>query len=136
MRGITSLNKNFQFQNVYRRGKNFVSPHVVTYVLKKKGGGLRYGITTSKKIGGAVERNRARRVIRAAFFENLPSAQGSYDIVFVARQPAVRIKSSIMAEDIKYHLEQAQVIKYQNVNGNNRGQIGDKEDTAFLNKLL
>ena len=71
-----------------------------------------------------MERNRARRVIKAAFFDNLPSTQGSYDIVFVARQPAVRIKSNIMAEDIKCHMEQAQVIKYQNDNGNNRGQIG------------
>ena len=49
-----------------------VSPVVVTYVLKNRAGTVRVGITTSKKIGGAVQRNRARRVIREPSGSLLP----------------------------------------------------------------
>ena len=58
--------RNTDFARAYRRGKNYVSPFLVTYVVRRRSGGVRMGITTSKKIGGAVQRVRARRVIRAA----------------------------------------------------------------------
>ena len=52
----------------------------------------RIGITTSKKTGNAVERNRSRRVIRAAYSALEPSISGSYDFVFVARSKTSRVK--------------------------------------------
>ena len=65
---IVSLKENRDFRRLYTRGKSFVSPSLVTYVMKnRRSGGIRVGITTSKKIGNAVTRSRARRVIREAF---------------------------------------------------------------------
>lgn len=104
------LNRNFQFQSVYRNGKNFVAPLVVTYVAKRRRGGIRYGITVSKKIGGAVERNRARRVVKAAAGEILSQAGGSFDIVFVCRQATVSAKSYQVASILQKHLRKAGVI--------------------------
>lgn len=104
------LNRNFQFQSVYRNGKNFVAPLVVTYVAKRRRGGIRYGITASKKIGGAVERNRARRVVKAAAGEILSQAGGSFDIVFVCRQATVSAKSYQVASILQKHLRKAGVI--------------------------
>ena len=42
--------RNTEFARAYRRGKSYVSPFLVTYVLRRKSGGVRLGITTSKKI--------------------------------------------------------------------------------------
>ena len=59
-----TLKDNRDFSRLYRRGKSFVGPVLVTYVLKNKSDNLRFGITTGKKIGKAVRRTRSRRVIR------------------------------------------------------------------------
>lgn len=69
------------------------------------------GITASKKIGNAVERNRARRVIREALRKIDMSKAGSYDIVFVARSKTVRKKSTDIYEIMLPMLRNAGVIK-------------------------
>ena len=79
------LTRNNEFARAYTRGKSFVHPHVVLYVNKNRLGRTRVGITASKKIGNAVTRNRARRVLRAALYEVLPPDVGGYDLVLVAR---------------------------------------------------
>ncbi len=69
-------------------------PALVTYVMKNRAGFCRIGITTSKKIGNAVQRNRARRVIREAYRQLAPQISGGYDIVFVARTRTHHVKST------------------------------------------
>ena len=54
----------------------------------KRMGYTRLGITTSKKIGKAVQRNRARRLIKTAYRNLLPEIAPGYDIVVVARTKA------------------------------------------------
>ena len=56
----------------------------------------RIGITTSKKIGNAVQRNRSRRVIRAAWLDIARDAEfcGCWDFVFVARNKTKFLKST------------------------------------------
>lgn len=87
------LNTNSDFRRCYGRGKVYTNPALVIYVLRNRAGICRIGITTSKKIGNAVERNRARRVIRAAA-ERLPDFSCGCDIVFVARSRTIRTKST------------------------------------------
>ena len=48
-------------------------------------GHTRIGLTATKKVGHAVQRNRARRVMRAALSEHLAQNIGGYDIILVAR---------------------------------------------------
>lgn len=67
MTEIVKIKENRDFRRIYSKGKSFVSPVLVTYVLKNRTKNVRYGITTSKKTGNAVQRNRSRRIIRAAF---------------------------------------------------------------------
>ena len=107
---ITSLNCNTDFRRAYSRGKVYTNPALVTYVSRNRAGICRVGITTSKKIGNAVERNRSRRVIRAAFRTALPQVEGSWDIVFVARSKTKYLKSTQLETIIFNHLKQAGVI--------------------------
>ncbi len=78
--------------------------------MKNRAGICRVGITTSKKIGNAVERNRARRVIRAAYRSIEAQVSGNYDFVFVARSKTIFTKSGDLAKVMLAHLEKAGVI--------------------------
>ena len=66
MEKINSLTRNSDFRRAYTKGKSVVTPLVVVYLTRNRVKARRVGITTSKKIGNAVQRNRARRIIRAA----------------------------------------------------------------------
>ena len=106
------LKQNSDFRRAYGRGKSYSDPALVTYVLKNNRAGIcRMGITTSKKIGNAVERNRCRRVIRAAFRELVPQIAGGYDFVFVARTKTKFIKSTQVKKVMLQQLIKAGVIK-------------------------
>lgn len=89
----TTLCENKDFRTLYYRGKSQVHPALVTYVRKNRLGVPRVGITTGKKLGKAVQRNRCRRVIREAFRPLLPRV-GGVDIVFVARTRTLNYKST------------------------------------------
>ena len=106
------LKQNSDFRRAYGRGKSYSDPALVTYVLKNNRAGIcRMGITTSKKIGNAVERNRCRRIIRAAFYEISPMIDGRYDFVFVARTRTVNKKSTDIQKIMLQQLKKAGVIK-------------------------
>ena len=79
------IRRNSEFGRVYARGKSYVNPALVLYVLKTRGRNTRVGLTATKKIGHAVQRNRARRVMKAAIDEHLDYNIGGYDLIFVAR---------------------------------------------------
>ncbi len=68
---------------------------MVIYILKNNLGITRLGITTSKKIGGAVARNRARRILREAANVCIAEDLG-YDVVLVARSDTTKSKSTIL----------------------------------------
>ena len=91
-----SLKRNNDFLRIYRRGKSVADSHVICYASPNRLGKVRLGLTTSKKIGNAVARNRARRVLRAAFREVLPQISGGYDIVLVARTKTTFTKSTAL----------------------------------------
>lgn len=71
---------------------------------------MRYGITTSKKIGCAVERNRAKRVIRSAFSQIEDRLNGNYDIVFVARTKTSKVKMQQVLEQMEKQFKALGVI--------------------------
>lgn len=78
--------------------------------MKNRAGICRIGITTSKKIGNAVERNRARRVIRVAYRNLEDKINGNYDIIFVARSKTKYIKSTDLTGVMLSQLKKAGVI--------------------------
>ena len=110
MKQTVTIKSNCDFRRVYGKGKSFQGPALVSYVLKNRAGICRIGITTSKKIGNAVERNRSRRVIRAAYSMIEDKVQGNYDFVFVARSKTKYIKSTKLADMMLLQLTEAGVI--------------------------
>jgi len=92
------IKKDREFRFLYNKGKTCVSCAFVCYFRENKRRRNRCGIVTGKKIGNAVARNRARRVIREAFriFDHdLSRATAKrYDLVFVARSQTPSLKST------------------------------------------
>lgn len=108
-----SLNKNHLFARAYRSKLCFVSPFVITYVVRRRAGGLRMGVTAGKKVGGAVQRNRARRMVKAAAYELLAANRASVDIVFVCRPAMLAKKSTAIRDILQGHLIKAGVLTGQ-----------------------
>lgn len=107
MSEIITIKENRDFGRLYRRGKSYVSPVLVTYILKNKNNNLRYGITTGKKIGNAVKRSRSRRIIRAAFRSVSKDLASGYDIIFVARSKTPFVKSTDIEKSMTEHFIKA-----------------------------
>lgn len=66
-----TLKDNRDFSGLYRRGKSFVGPVLVTYVLKNKSDNLRFGITTGKKIGKAVRQHKVKEGNKRGLLQTL-----------------------------------------------------------------
>ena len=105
MRNYTKLKQNWEFHRAYKRGVAFVAPEFVLYIVKGKKNELRLGITAGKKIGTAVSRNRAKRVITAAFDECALHIPRGHDCVVVARTRIVSTKSNVVAANMAKHLK-------------------------------
>lgn len=105
-----TIKENRAFSRAYSKGKSYVSPALVTYIIKNNSNNLRIGITTSKKIGKAVQRNRCRRIIKAAFSVISDDVKRGYDIVFVARTKTVFVKSTDILRCMQKHLSDANIL--------------------------
>ena len=101
MPDFVTLKSNGDFRRLYNRGKAVTDPALVIYYQKNRAGICRIGITTSKKIGNAVERNRSRRVIRAALREVINEIEPCYDIVLVSRGKTKYLKSTFVADVLR-----------------------------------
>lgn len=76
-----------EFSRVYREGRRYTGESLVLY-FRPTGGPRRVGVTSGRRVGGAVRRNRAKRRLREALrrLEGRLCAPG--DLVLVARPPA------------------------------------------------
>ncbi len=111
MKMYLPINQNKDFQKIYARGKFFVSPVLVSYIMKSRcRSSLRVGITTSKKTGNAVKRNRSRRVIREAFRAIQTEIRPGYDLVFVARAKTPFVKTGDVQRAMEQQLRNAGIL--------------------------
>lgn len=80
-----TLRNQSDFIKVYKGGKSQISKLVVVLYYKNELNDTRTAFVASKKVGNSVKRNRARRLMRAAYESVKEKVKPGYDIVFVAR---------------------------------------------------
>jgi len=95
------IRKRREYLRVQQDGVRLKLPHFV-FVLgirDASGPSARLGITASRKVGGAVVRNRIKRLVREAFRQNPDLFPGDVDVVVIARQiPESMCLSEVIAE--------------------------------------
>jgi ribonuclease P protein component len=82
-----TIKQNHEFRRLYYRGKSSGNGLLVLYVLKNRNDREhnRIGLTVSTKLGGAVVRNRCKRLLREAYRLHEHEIRKGYDFVIVAR---------------------------------------------------
>jgi len=81
------LTRSTDFKRVRRIGRSYAHPLVVLVVAPNDLQQVRVGIVAGKTVGGAVERNRAKRRLRASLEPYLPHLRTDRDLIFLARKP-------------------------------------------------
>ncbi len=94
------LRKRKEFLGVYERGDKIQSTYFVLYMLENGRPHHRLGITASRKIGGAVVRNRIKRRLREIFRTNKQAIFPHCDLVVNAKRSAARARNHQIQEDI------------------------------------
>lgn len=96
------------FARARTQGRRVVSGCLIANVLPRpEGGGHRLGVVTSRKIGNAVARSRARRLLRETFRLHQHDLKQPMDVVLVARPSIVRKKFAEVESDFLRVLRQA-----------------------------
>jgi ribonuclease P protein component len=81
------LTRSTDFQRVRRIGKSYAHPLVVFIATKNELEQVRIGVVAGKAVGTAVQRNRAKRRLRACLSQLLPCLSGGWDLILLARKP-------------------------------------------------
>ena len=85
------LSRSAEFERVYRQGRSKANRFLVLYAFPREEGsdeGPRLGLSVSRRVGGAVDRTRVKRVLREAFWQEAERLPAGSDYVVVARPDA------------------------------------------------
>ena len=116
MKYTETITENRIFTRLYGKGKSSVSGSAVVYYRRNNLGKNRLGLTSTKKIGCAVKRNRARRVIREGYRLLEDKLQVGYDFIIVARTKATSVTMFAVKNDLEKAFRSAGLLKVSEIN--------------------
>jgi ribonuclease P protein component len=108
------LSRSVEFERVYRQGRSKANRFFVLYAFPREdepsataeGEGPRLGLSVSRRVGGAVDRTRVKRVLREAFWAEAERLPGGADYVVVARPDARDLAESAGTSGVRTALSE------------------------------
>ena len=97
------IRRRAEFQQVYERGARIHGRYATVFVLANQRPVGRLGIAATKKLGGAVQRNRAKRLIREVFRRN--KIAPGFDVVVVPKREMLDATLTVLEADYRNSLE-------------------------------
>lgn len=98
---VDRMKKRYEFRQVQLGGRRIHTPHFLIVVQPNALHNTRLGITVTKKVGTAVERNRIKRIVREVFRRNRQLFPASHDVVFIAKRSATGIEYAGLLSDLE-----------------------------------
>ncbi len=111
MERIERLRKNEEFRRVFKSGEVIVGDKIVVYFLENALSYSRVGITVSRKLGGAVERNKLKRIVREAWRAREGELRKGFDLVLVPRMKAKTASFWDISEELQQLLMKSNVLE-------------------------
>ena len=122
---FTAIRENHLYQKAFHKGNRFVGKTVAVFVLRdhaakrlmlahpQKKYGNRIGLAVTKKTGGAVARNRAKRIIRAGWqaIEREGNIKTGFLVVLSARPGIIGVKSQDVERELRYALDKLNMLR-------------------------
>ena len=84
------LTRTEHFHEAYAQGRRWIGRTMVLWLRTGEGASLRLGVVTGRKVGGAVARVRARRLLREAYRRHRYLFKGDVDVILIARAALLR----------------------------------------------
>jgi ribonuclease P protein component len=100
-RAADRLKKRYEFRQVQLSGRRIHTPHFLIVVQPNALPTTRLGITVTKKVGNAVQRNRIKRVVREVFRKNRALFPSSHDVVFIAKRGSQGIDFDALLDEVR-----------------------------------
>ena len=95
------LLKHADFDRVYKQGRRHFTPHMTVFYLRQAEGAARVGFTVGRVLGGAVDRNRIKRRLRAAVRQWRILLTGPVDVVINPKKLVLKMEFSALVEEIE-----------------------------------
>ena len=108
------LTRSADFKRVRRTGKSYAHPFVVLVVEANEVSRVRVGVTAGRSVGGAVQRNRAKRLLREAMRPLLPDLLPGWDLILIARSALPSTSLQDIRQVLTGLLRRAQIISLSN----------------------
>jgi ribonuclease P protein component len=103
LRPSQRIRRHADFQEIYKTGARISSRYCTLFIKPSRSPAGRLGIAATKKLGGAVDRNRAKRLIREIFRHN--DIAPGFDIIVVPKREFLEVSLAVLEADYRSTLE-------------------------------
>lgn len=106
------LRSRSDFSRIYKTGRSFANSQFVVYWMKRpETERFRAGVSVSRKLGGAVVRNRIRRVVKELIRLNADRIRDRTDFIVIVRRPALGKKTKDLERSLLHALRKAGLLE-------------------------
>ena len=104
-----TLKRHKEFRYTYARGRSHSLPLFTLVYARSRNASVRVGFSVSKRVGNAVQRNRAKRRMRAALTPMIANIAGGFNVIFVAKPEVLEAPFADLGKQMETLLRRAEL---------------------------